>query len=87
MFGLIAASCSGDAKDGTPCCARDESLVSGCVHLGGKNQRGCFETCDFWCSFNWRVERDEAGCEVWEYDVRQPAPGENSMCVPGRDER
>jgi hypothetical protein len=33
--------------------------------------------CDFFCSDNWRVEKDSGGCEVWVYDHRptcQPLP-------------
>lgn len=36
---------------------------------------GCGLTCDFWCSYNWRVELDGSGCEIWRYDTRQPLPG------------
>ena len=59
--------------------------MSGCLHLGGVNRYGCNRTCDFYCSTNWRMETDDAGCPVWAYDLRRPAPGENNVCFPNRD--
>jgi hypothetical protein len=61
------------------CCPRDEA-TSGCTYLGGPAASGCFRSCDFYCSTNWRVELDEAGCEVWRWDIRGPAPGEDDRC-------
>jgi hypothetical protein len=31
------------------------------------------------------METDDAGCPVWAWDVRKPAPGETSICFPDRD--
>jgi hypothetical protein len=57
------------------------------MHLGGSNTSpiSCLLICDFWCSANWRVERDAQGCEVWRFDLRRPAPGETMQCLPERD--
>jgi hypothetical protein len=82
---VIGAGCGGaSSKDGPLCCPRDPEM-SGCLHLGGANVSGCFKTCDFYCSTNWRVELDEQGCSVWRYDHRAPAPGETLACQPDRD--
>jgi hypothetical protein len=53
------------------------------MHLGGSNvsANSCAETCDFFCSTNWRVETDSNGCQEWKYDHRAPAPGENLQCM------
>lgn len=51
------------------------------MNLGGAGP-SCAESCDFFCSTNWRVEKDAKGCEVWRYDVRAPAAGENPACFP-----
>ncbi len=48
-------------------CALRDVETAGCMFLGG-SAPGCFRTCDFWCSENWRVEFDEHGCEGWRYD-------------------
>ena len=72
------------APDADFCCPRDEEM-SACMHLGGVDQLGCLEVCDFWCSTNWRVETDKYGCERWEMDYRMPAPGENAQCLPDAD--
>jgi len=90
---LLLSSACGDSASGTgsedgktdgDCCPRDVEL-SGCMRLGGSGT--CGETCDFWCSENWRVEDDSQGCEKWVYDVRAPRSGENVSCMrePGRD--
>jgi hypothetical protein len=82
-------SADGDADaggDAPACCPPDPGPVfGGCVHLGGMNRYQCHAVCDFWCSTNWRIERDEGGCEVWRMDYRKPAPGENDLCFPGGD--
>lgn len=76
-----AGASSANAEAGV-CCPRDTTM-SGCMHLGGAaKNRGCGESCDFWCSTNWRVEKDESGCELWRYDMRQPRPDEDSTCLP-----
>lgn len=72
------------SPDAAYCCPRD-TVMQGCMRLGGVNQFGCFETCDFWCSTNWRVEVDQFGCERWEHDYRTPTPGENAECLPAQD--
>lgn len=56
------------AGDGAQCCPRD-TVQSGCMNLGGPSANGCFKSCDFFNSTNWRVERDATGCEVWRYDM------------------
>lgn len=74
---------SGGANSATgssACCARDVKQ-SGCMNLGGPASSGCVTSCDFWCSTNWRVERDSSGCEVWRYNVRSPQPGEDAHCL------
>lgn len=101
-FVLAFAACFGRADlGGTPerdggqtsdlpaedarCCPRD-SVVSGCMNLGGARSDGlCGEACDFWCSTDWRVEKDESGCEVWRYSVRSPTPDENTACFPSSE--
>jgi hypothetical protein len=65
------------------CCPRDE-IVSGSMHLGGSAENGCFVTHDFFCHENFRVEKDEHGCEVWRSDIRRPRAGENSSCFAVR---
>jgi len=54
------------------------------MNLGGSrnNNASCATACDFFCTSNWRVEKDENGCEVWRYDVREPPP-ENAVDCPG----
>ncbi|MEA2697893.1 MAG: hypothetical protein QOI66_2164 [Myxococcales bacterium] len=72
--------------DAVVCCPPDPANFTGCVHLGGTNRfHGCGTVCDFWCSFNWRIEKDEDGCDVWRMDYRKPDAGENGMCFPDRD--
>lgn len=63
------------------CCPPDE-VRSGSMNLGGAKQTdgSCHKTSDFWCSENWRIEKDDAGCDVWRYDVGSPEPGENGQC-------
>jgi hypothetical protein len=68
--------------DGGPtnvCCPLD-ATPSDCMYLGGASTNGCYKTCDFWCSDNWRIETDSAGCKTWSYDLRKPRPGENQFC-------
>ena len=72
------------SPDAAFCCPRD-TVLSGCMHLGGVDEIGCLAICDFWCSTDWRVETDKYGCERWEMDYRMPAPGENMECVPEGD--
>ena len=53
--------------------------------MGGTNENdgaSCARTCDFFCSQNWRIEKDANGCDEWKFDVRQPAPGEGPQCNP-----
>lgn len=66
--------------DAGECCPRDQ-VQSGSMNLGGYSETGCHRTHDFWCSTNWRVEKDEHGCEVWRSDRISPAPGENAQCM------
>jgi hypothetical protein len=80
-FGL---GCGGSAPDRNGCCPPDPTM-SGCTHLGGYSPGGCRETCDFFCSTNWRIERDTHGCSTWRYDTRAPQPGENQACLPALD--
>jgi hypothetical protein len=73
----------GDAQPAV-CCPIDPTQ-SGCMHLGGAstdNGGSCVQTCDFFCSTNWRVEKDSSGCDTWRWDTRQPLPGENASCFP-----
>jgi hypothetical protein len=71
------------ATDEGDCCPRDE-MISGSMHLGGSAENGCFVTHDFFCHENWRVEKDEHGCEIWRSDIRRPRAGENSSCFAVR---
>lgn len=74
-----------DGSDEYGCCPPD-SIVTGCMHLGGYSETGvCYTTCDFWCSTNWRLETDSHGCRGWRYDNRAPRPGETSACLPAFD--
>jgi hypothetical protein len=51
------------------------------MQMGGPEVDGmCIETCDFWCSTNWRIETPESGCETWVYDTREPTEGEDDLC-------
>jgi hypothetical protein len=64
------------------CCPRD-ATQSGCMNLGGSSAGGqCYKTCDFWCSTNWRVEKDDNGCEVWNYDYA-PSQSGDPYCGAG----
>src|SRR5438132_12679474 len=68
--------------DGAACCPRDP-VPNGCMNLGGSTIGGqCTKACDFFCSTNWQVVVDEAGCEEWTYGHREPLPGENAACQP-----
>lgn len=69
-----------DASDGGPACCPIDTSPTGCTNLGGANRHGCYVTCDFYCSTNWRVEPDDRGCPLWKYDVRKPKPGETDTC-------
>ena len=82
-FALVAG-CSGSGPDDNGCCPPDLTMNS-CMHLGGYSPGGCLQTCDFFCSTNWRMEKDAHGCVGWRYDTRAPEPGENLMCwkAPG----
>jgi hypothetical protein len=75
---------SGGAPDDKGCCPPDPTMSS-CMHLGGYSPGGCSQTCDFFCSTNWRVETDAHGCSAWRYDTRAPQPGENQACLPALD--
>ncbi len=85
----FAAGCSGTATDGqtssSECCPPDTKM-SGSMYLGGKahDDGTCHQTYDFWCSTNWRIEKDAAGCQVWRYDIRSPSAGETFQCQPQR---
>jgi len=83
-FALAAGCGSGPGPDASGCCPPDP-MVSGCTHLGGYSPGGCPKTCDFFCSTNWRVEKDAHGCSLWRYDTRAPKPGENLACMPAPD--
>jgi hypothetical protein len=88
--GSSGASSSGSTGSSRPpdangCCAPDQTQ-SGCMDLGGSAMEGgCFKSCDFWCSTNWRIEKDQKGCDVWRYDMRAPGPEETSLCGPKPD--
>ena len=69
-----------DGGDAAASCCPPAKSLSGSMYLGGKNETGCFKTNDFFCSTNWRIEKDSAGCDVWRYDARAPGPGENAQC-------
>lgn len=74
-----------DSTKGGQCCPRDPS-PAGCMQLGGTSgASGCVKTCDFYCSTNWRVEKDNNGCEVWRWDTRTPQPGETKYCFAAAD--
>lgn len=80
--GAHDANGDADATSDAGCCPRSPA-PSGCMLLGGSG--ACIQACDFFCSDNWRVERDERGCELWRYDTRSPKPGENGSCFPVLD--
>jgi hypothetical protein len=65
------------------CCPPDKFL-SGSMYLGGAKEPdgSCYKTSDFACSRDWRIEKDDAGCDVWRYDVATPGPGEDRQCHP-----
>jgi hypothetical protein len=82
----IEARPDADGPDAARCCPIDPGMVTGgCVFLGGRDTHGCFQTCDFYCSLNWRVETDADGCPTWHMDYRAPAPGETPICFPDPD--
>ena len=76
MIGGMSGSAGKDGGSGTDavvCCPPDPTHNNGCMHLGGASQGGmCWETCDFWCSTNWRIEPDAQGCPEWRYDSNGP---------------
>jgi hypothetical protein len=76
--GPDADAADADAADGG-CCPISPG-VSGCMELGGSSY--CGQTCDFWCSTNWRKATDAKGCPVWLHDVRAPEPDEDMQCRP-----
>ena len=66
--GGVGGSDAGTGNDALFCCPPDPT-VTGCMHLGGASEGGgCYLTCDFWCSSNWRIENDPHGCPAWHYD-------------------
>lgn len=71
-----------DAEVGTSTCCPRSPGVSGCMQLGGSSDQssGCTVICDFFCSENWHVVKDQHGCEAWTYSLRQPAAGEDFLC-------
>jgi hypothetical protein len=70
-------------RDGAACCLRD-TAQSGCMFLGGPASPGggCGQTCDFFCSENWRVEFDGQGCETWRYDNATPGTCDAAGGIP-----
>jgi hypothetical protein len=75
------ADAPSDAPDAAPACCPRSPQPAGCMDLGGaRPDVGCLQACDFWCSTNWRVETDDAGCELWRYDVVYPTDG--GTCFP-----
>lgn len=48
------------------------------MHLGGSES--CGEVCDFYCTENFRIVQDQNGCDMWRYDRREPADGEDGLC-------
>ena len=70
--------------DAGVCCPLD-SVMTGCMHVGGYSTTGCSVWCDFFCSTNWRIENDPHGCPVWRWDQRAPAPGEDRYCFSAPD--
>jgi len=73
-------------RDETTCCPRDLTM-SGCMHLGGSSNQmfGCTLMCEFYCSENWHVVKDQHGCESWVFSIRKPVAGENLRCMPDHD--
>lgn len=72
------------AETGPAQCCPLDSAPSSCMNLGGPAYDGqCVQTCDFWCSTNWRVE-EYNGCDRWVYGTRSPEPGETEYCMPER---
>ncbi len=70
-----------DIAEPPTCCPIDDS-PSSCMQLGGsESDYGCVDTCDFWCSTNWQVVQNADGCDVWTYDIREPAENENAFCL------
>jgi len=82
-LGSPAANAPERAPVGSAVCCPPDAVRSGSMHLGGQRREGgCFRTHDFWCSTNWRIEKDDQGCPIWRYDVRAPAPDETPSCQP-----
>lgn len=69
-------------ENGVLCCPPDAE-ISGEMNLGGAAPASgkCFESHDFWCSVNWRLEKDAKGCMAWHYDTRAPKASENAQCL------
>ncbi len=81
----VDAPTDAPADTSAECCPRSPQ-TSGCMDLGGvRPDVGCLQTCDFWCSTNWRVEKDAYGCEVWRYDVVYPDGGGSCFADAGSD--
>ncbi|HVH45368.1 MAG TPA: hypothetical protein VM925_23605 [Labilithrix sp.] len=78
---LVACGATEAESNGEDCCPRD-TTQSGSMRLGGSASTGCHVTHDFWCSTNWRIEKDEHSCEVWRYDLRAPTADETPQCQP-----
>lgn len=74
-----------DGSAAAACCPPDPT-IAGCMHFGGSRMGddSCPFACDFFCSTNWRIEKDANGCDVWNYDTRRPLSGENSYCLPDK---
>jgi hypothetical protein len=54
--------------EGELCCPRDAIGPASELYMGGVTRDGrCWETHDFWCTENFRVE-SVSGCELWKYD-------------------
>ncbi len=76
------------AADARAACCPPDPTRSGCMSLGGSAtwDGGCPpRTCDFFCSTNWRLEDDPAGCPTWRWDLRAPLPDETSACFKKLD--
>jgi len=57
----------------------------GCASVGGYNVLhggNCPVVCDLSCATNWRYGMEGSTCTVLLYDIRQPGPGENALCMP-----
>jgi hypothetical protein len=85
------ASGAGSAEAGpkpivkTAGCCMPSNAPAASMSLGGKSDEVCVESHDFWCTTNWRLEKDDAGCAVWRYDTVAPGPGQTAQCQPVPD--